>query len=260
VSVTIDMSGKVALVTGGGYGMGRASAHRFAECGASVVVADIDVPRGLETVEQISAAGGTAAFVETDVSQEAAVADMVAFTTTTYGGLDYAHNNAGIIGPQDSVVDYPLVLWGQVLGTNLTGTYLCLKHEVPAMLARGGGAIVNVASETTYKGNVGDVAYTASKHGVVGLTTVVGLHHGPRRGRRGIRVNAVAPGNVETGIVEAAKQFLTPEQFRRMETAQPLGRLAQPAEVADVVVWLCSDAALLVNATVVAADSGWHVA
>jgi NAD(P)-dependent dehydrogenase (short-subunit alcohol dehydrogenase family) len=250
--VAIDFRGRTALVTGGGYGMGRASAKRFASCGASVVVADIDVERGQQTVEQIAEAGGIAAFVETDVSSPEAVEAMVAFTTRTFGRLDFAHNNAGIIGPQHSVVAYPLELWDDVIRTNLTGVYLCLKHEIPAMLANGGGAIVNVASETTYKGNVGDVAYTASKHGVVGLTTVVGLHYA----QRGIRVNAV---NVETGIVEAARRFLTPEQVHRMETAQPLGRLAQPEEIAEVVVWLCSDAALFVNAAKIAADSGWHV-
>jgi NAD(P)-dependent dehydrogenase (short-subunit alcohol dehydrogenase family) len=253
--VTIDMAGKTALVTGGGYGMGRASAKRFASCGADVVVADIDVARGKETVQLITEAGGSAAFVEADVSQADAVAEMVAFTMRTFGRLDYAHNNAGIIGPQHSVVKYPLELWDEVIRTNLTGVYLCLKNEIPAMLASGGGAIVNVASETTYKGNVGDVAYTASKHGVVGLTTVVGLYYA----QRGIRVNAVAPGNVETGIVEAARQFLSPAQLHTMETAQPIGRLAQPEEIAEIVVWLCSDAALLVNAAKIAADTGWHV-
>jgi NAD(P)-dependent dehydrogenase (short-subunit alcohol dehydrogenase family) len=253
--VSIDLRGKVALVTGGGYGMGRASARRFAACGASVVVADIDVARGEQTVEQVLAAGGVASFVEADVCEPDAVADMVGFTTATYGGLDYAHNNAGVIGPQHSVVDYPLDLWDDVIGTNLKGVFLCLKHEIPAMLARGGGAIVNVASETTYKGNVGDIAYTASKHGVVGLTSVVGLQYA----RRGIRVNAIAPGNVETGIIEAAREFLTPDQVRRMETIQPLGRLSQPEEIAEIVVWLCSDAALLINASRVAADTGWHV-
>jgi NAD(P)-dependent dehydrogenase (short-subunit alcohol dehydrogenase family) len=253
--VTVDMTGKVALVTGGGYGMGRASAKRFAACGAHVVVADRDVPRGLETVAQIAQAGGEASFVEADVSQADAVAEMVAFTTRTYGGLDVAHNNAGIIGPQSPVARYPLEQWDDVLATNLTGVFLCMKHEIPAMLARGGGAIVNVASETVFKGNVGDIAYTASKHAVVGMTTVAGLQYG----RRGIRVNAVSPGNVDTGIIEAAREFLTPEQFRAMETVQPLGRLIRPEEIAEIVVWLCSDAALLVNASNIAADSGWHV-
>jgi NAD(P)-dependent dehydrogenase (short-subunit alcohol dehydrogenase family) len=131
-----------------------------------------------------------------------------------------------------------------------------MKAELPLIMARGGGAIVNVASETTYKGNVGDVAYTASKHGVIGLTTVAGLQYA----KRGIRVNAICPGNVETGIMESARQFLTPEQLHYMETVQPIGRLGQPAEIAELVVWLCSDAAILVNAAKIAADSGWHVA
>jgi NAD(P)-dependent dehydrogenase (short-subunit alcohol dehydrogenase family) len=255
-AVYINMEGKVALVTGGAYGMGRASALRFAGCGASVVVADTDVDRGMETVELIGDAGGEGVFTRADVSLAEDVEAMAAFIHETYGGLDYAHNNAGIIGPQDSVVKYPLAQWELLLRNNLTSVFLCMKAELPMMLARGGGAIVNVASETTYKGNVGDVAYTASKHGVVGLTTVAGLQYA----KRGIRVNAICPGNVETGIMESARQFLTPEQLHHMETAQPIGRLGQPAEIAELVVWLCSDAAILVNAAKIAADSGWHVA
>ena len=157
---------------------------------------------------------------------------------------------------QDPVTDFSEELWEKIIRTNLTSVFLCLKYEIPRMLERGGGAIVNVASETTYKGNVGDVAYTASKHGVVGLTTVTGL----RYAKRGIRVNAIAPGNVDTGIIERAREYLTPEQARVMETTQPIGRLAQPEEIAELVVWLCSDAAVLVNATRIAADTGWHVA
>lgn len=255
-TVRIDMSGKVALVTGGGYGMGRASARRFAECGASVVVADIDPVTGEETVESIRAAGGEATFVEADVGEPGEVRDMVAAAVATYGGLDYAHNNAGIIEAQEPVTRFPEELWDRIIRTNLTGTFLCLKYEIAALLERGGGAIVNVASETTYKGNAGDVAYTASKHGVVGLTQVTGL----RYARRGIRVNAVAPGNIETGIVERARQYMDAEQTRHMETVMPIGRLGQPEEVAEVVVWLCSDAASMVNATRVPVDSGWHVA
>ncbi|MCW2621477.1 MAG: putative oxidoreductase, short chain dehydrogenase/reductase family, partial [Frankiales bacterium] len=241
--VSIDMTSKVALVTGGAYGMGRASARRFAECGASVVIADIAVERGHETVELIRAAGGEASFVEADVSVPEAVDAMFAFVVDTYGGLDYAHNNAGIIGPQMRTPDYPLGLWNKTLATNLTGVFLCMQGEIPLMLARGGGAIVNVASETTYKGNVGDLAYTASKHGVLGLTSVAGLEYA----RKGIRINAIAPGNVETGIVEGARLVLTPEQVHKMETAQPIGRISQPAEIAELVVWLCSDAAVLIN-------------
>ena len=254
--VRIDMAGRVALVTGGGYGMGRASARRFADCGARVVVADIDAVRAAETVELITAAGGEAEAFSVDVGEAEGVREMVDFTVATYGGLDFAHNNAGIIEAQDAITDFSEELWEKIIRTNQTSVFLSLKYEIPRMLERGGGAIVNVASETTYKGNVGDVAYTASKHGVVGLTTVAGL----RYARRGIRVNAIAPGNVETGITERAREFLTPEQARGMETAQPLGRLAQPEEIAELVVWLCSDAAVLVNATRIAADTGWHVA
>lgn len=254
-TVRIDMSGKVALVTGGGYGMGRASARRFAECGVSVVVADIDPAAGGETVESIRSAGGTATLVEVDVGDPDGVRDLVATTVATYGGLDYAHNNAGIIEAQEPVTRFPEELWDRIIRTNLSGTFYCLKHEIPAMLDRGGGAIVNVASETTYKGNAGDVAYTASKHGVVGLTQVTGL----RYAKRGIRVNAIAPGNIETGIVERAREVLSPDQVRHMETAMPIGRLGRPEEVAELVVWLCSDAASLINATRIPVDAGWHV-
>jgi NAD(P)-dependent dehydrogenase (short-subunit alcohol dehydrogenase family) len=253
--VHIDMQGKVALVTGGGYGMGRASARRFAAAGASVVVADIDATTGPETVETIRAAGGKAEFIEVDVADAAGVREMVEFTVGAFGGLDYAHNNAGIVEAQDAIVEYSEEQWDRVLRTNLTSVFLCLKYEIPRMLERGGGAIVNVASETTYKGNVGDAAYTASKHGVYGLTTSAGL----RYVKHGIRVNAVAPGNVETGIVERARRYMTPEAVHAMETAQPIGRLGRPEEIAELVVWLCSDAAVLVNATRIAADTGWHV-
>jgi NAD(P)-dependent dehydrogenase (short-subunit alcohol dehydrogenase family) len=255
-TVQIDMTGKVTLVTGGGYGMGRASARRFAACGARVVVADIDVSTGNETVELVRAAGGVAEFVQVDVGDADGVREMVDFTVSTFGGLDYAHNNAGIIESQDPVARYPEDVWERVLRTNLTGVFLCLKFEIPQMLRRGGGAIVNVASEAAYKGNVADVGYTASKHGVLGLTTAAGLQYV----KRGIRVNAVAPGNIATGITERAREYLTPEQYRRMETAMPIGRLGRAEEIAELVVWACSDAASMINATLIPADSGWHVA
>jgi NAD(P)-dependent dehydrogenase (short-subunit alcohol dehydrogenase family) len=255
-SVTIDMSSKVALVTGGGYGMGRASARRFAECGARVAIADIDAEHGEETVELIAKDGGEAIFVKADVSQPADVQDMIARVLAAYGRLDYAHNNAGIIEGQLSIHEYPDDQWDRIIANNLTSVFLCLKHEIPVMLATGGGAIVNVASETTYKGNAGDAAYTASKHGVWGLTTVAAL----RYVKRGIRVNAIAPGNVRTGITERAQAVTPPEIWSRIERANPIGRLIEPEEIAELVVWLCSDQAALVNGTLVAADTGWHVA
>jgi NAD(P)-dependent dehydrogenase (short-subunit alcohol dehydrogenase family) len=253
--VDVDFSGRVALVTGGGYGMGRASARRFARAGASVVIGDIDDARGKETVELIRGAGGEAEFVHADVGLEGEVEALVARTVELYGGLDYAHNNAGVIEPFARVSDYPMESWERVIRTNLTGTYLCMKHELPRMLERGGGAVVNVASESTYKGNVADLGYTASKHGVVGLTQVAALQYA----KRGIRVNAVAPGNVETGIIERGRPYMDEATLRRLETAQPIGRLSAPEEVAEIVLWLCSESALLINGARIAADTGWNI-
>src|ERR1700735_1145791 len=201
-SVTIDMAGRVALVTGGGYGMGRAAARRFASCGARVAVADIDAARGTETVSLIEKDGGSALFIEADVSVSAAVADMIAQGLAGDGRLAYLHNNAGIIEGQLSIHEYPDDQWDRIIANNLTSVFLCMKHEIPVMLGQGGGAIVNVASETAYKGNAGDAAYTASKHGVWGLTTVA-----PRpSAKRNTRFNAIAPGNVRTGIPERAQR------------------------------------------------------
>lgn len=255
-SVHIDMAGRVALVTGGAYGIGRASARRFAACGAQVVVADIDTVRGPETIELIRASGGEALFVPTDVSVAAEVQAVVARTVDTFGRLDYALNNAGIIEGQQSIVDFPDDQWDRIIATNLTGVFLCMKHEIPVMLRQGGGAIVNIASETIYKGNAGDVAYTAAKHGVYGMTTVAGL----RYAHRNIRINAVAPGNIETGITERAREYLSDADYEAMATRMPVRRLGRPEEIAEVVVWLCSDGATLVNASHVAADGGLHIA
>lgn len=254
-NVRIDMRGKVALVTGGGYGMGRATSLRFAQCGAAVVVADIDKDTGPQTVEMIQRAGGTADFVHVDVGDEDGVRDLVDHTVSAFGGLDFAHNNAGIVMPLARMEDYPTKHWEQVLRTNLTGVYLCMKYEIPKMLERGGGVIINVASESTYKGNIADPGYTASKHGVVGLTTVAALQNAENN----IRVNAVAPGNVNTGIIERARPYLSVEQMRWAEQAQPIRRLSEPEEIAEIVVWLCSDSAVLINGAKIAADTGWHI-
>lgn len=253
--VQLDFNGKVALVTGAGYGMGRASARRFAQCGAQVVVADIDAETGVQTVELIREAGGQAEFFGVDVGQQDGVRDLIEFTVRTYGGLDFAHNNAGIIMPFDRLEDYPGDSWDAVIRTNLSGVFYCLKYEIPALLERGGGVIVNVASESTYKGNIAGPAYTASKHGVIGLTTVAALQNADKN----IRVNAVAPGNVNTGIVERGLPYMSPEQRHWVETVQPIGRLSESDEIAEIVVWLCSDSALLINGAKIAADTGWHV-
>ena len=180
---------------------------------------------------------------------------MVEFTVSAFGGLDFAHNNAGILMPPARFEEYPSEHWDQVLRTNLTGVFYCMKYEIPRMIERGGGAIVNVASESTYKGNVAGPGYTASKHGVIGLTQVAAMQNA----QNGVRVNAVAPGNVNTGIIERARPTMTAEQLRWVEEVQPIGRLAEPEEIADIVVWLCSESALLINGARIAADTGWNI-
>jgi NAD(P)-dependent dehydrogenase (short-subunit alcohol dehydrogenase family) len=215
--IAIDMSGKVALVTGAGYGMGRASARRFASCGARVAIADIDEARGAETAELIAKEGGEALFIRADVSAPADVQDMIARVLAAYGRLDYAHNNAGIIEGQPAIHEYPDDQWHRIIANNLTSVFLCLKHEIPVMLGQGGGAIVNVASETAYKGNAGDAAYTASKHGVWGLTTVAAL----RYVRRGIRARrAVPPDRGTTPSCVSIVRVLNPSYYA------PYGMLA----------------------------------
>jgi NAD(P)-dependent dehydrogenase (short-subunit alcohol dehydrogenase family) len=252
---SIDMSGRVALVTGGASGMGRASARLFARCGAKVVIADVDGPGADETVELIGMLGGEAIAVRVDVSVSDDVQRMVAATVDAYGRLDYAHNNAGIIEAQLPVADYPEDGWDRIIRTNLTSVFLCMKYELPVMVSQRGGAIVNVISETTYKGGLGDVAYTSSKHGVYGATTVAAIEYAGY----GIRVNAVAPGNVDTAIMQRARKYLTPARVAEMESAQPIGRFSTPEEVAQVVVWLCSDSAFLINGAKIPVDAGWNL-
>jgi NAD(P)-dependent dehydrogenase (short-subunit alcohol dehydrogenase family) len=245
------LEGKAALVTGGGSGLGRASAIALARAGATVTVADVDEQGGKETVTLVfEEAGGDADFVRADVTQADEVEAMVDKTVARWGRLDCALNNAGTTGVSAPTADYTLEDWNRALALNLTGVFLCLKYEIPAMLERG-GAIVNMASGAGLVGFAGLPAYVASKHGVVGLTRAAALEYASQ----GLRVNAICPGSTRTPMLEG---FMGgDEQVERMMTrAVPLGRLGRPEEIADAVVWLCSDAASFVVGHALAVDGG----
>lgn len=243
-------TGKVALVTGAGSGIGRAAALAFAQAGARVVVSDVNEPGGGETVQQIAAMGGDARFVRCDVTQEDDVVALIQTTAATYGRLDWAHNNAGI-GRGGRVGDETREDWDQVLAVNLTGVWLCLKHELLAMSAAGGGVIVNTASVAGLGGmEEPSPAYVASKHGVVGLTRKAAREYAAA----GIRVNAVCPGWTRTPLIAAS--LADPDVEAARANQAPMGRLGTPEEVAAAVVWLCSNAASFVTGTSLVIDGG----
>lgn len=245
------LAGKIALVTGGSSGIGRATALIFAREGAKVVVADVNIEGSQETVRQIQAAGGEAIFIKTDVSQAVEVETMVKKTVETYGRLDCAFNNAGIEGVLKPTSDYDIDTWDRVLSINLKGVWLCMKYEIQQMLSQGGGAIVNTASAAGLVAVSGMSAYVAAKHGVVGLTKTAALEYA----KAGIRVNAVCPGGVDTPMVQ--RVFSKNPQFAEAAaSAEPVGRLAQPAEIGEAVVWLCSEAASFVTGHPMAVDGG----
>ena len=243
--------GKVALVTGAGSGIGRATALVFAREGAKVVVSDIVVAGGQETVQQIEAAGGEAIFVKADVSQAADVEALVTQTVETYGRLDCAFNNAGIEGGMKLTIDCTKEEFDRTIAVNLTGVWLCMKYEIQQMLSQGSGAIVNTASAAGLVGFPSLPDYVASKHGVVGLTKTAALEYA----KSGIRVNAVCPGVIQTPMVERGAQ-LSPGFDELALSMEPVGRFGQPSEVGEAVVWLCSDAASFVTGHPMAVDGG----
>jgi NAD(P)-dependent dehydrogenase (short-subunit alcohol dehydrogenase family) len=245
------LDGKAALVTGGGSGLGRASAIALARAGATVTVADVNEHGGKETAALVfEEAGGDADFVRADVTQQDDVAAMVEKTVARWGHLDCAVNNAGMTGTAAPTADYTLDDWNRTIALNLTSVFLCLKHEIPAMLERG-GSIVNMASGAGLVGFAGLPAYVASKHGVVGLTKAAALEYA----KQNVRINAICPGSTRTPMLEG---FMGgDEQVERMMTrAVPLGRLGRPEEIAEAVVWLCSDAASFVAGHALAVDGG----
>lgn len=251
--MSASLPGRVALVTGGGSGIGRAAALAFAEAGATVVVADVQPEAGEESVELVRGAGGRATFVRADVTRASDVAAMVAHAVEAHGRLDCALNNAGISGEVGTTTaDYEEEDWDRVVAVDLKGVWLCLKHELVQMLRQGGGAIVNMASIAGLVGLPGSSPYVASKHGVVGLTKTAALEYATD----GIRVNAVCPGVIDTPLVERIVER-TPEREKMYLDAQPIGRLGTPEEVAAAAVWLCSEDASLVTGQAFAVDGGF---
>ncbi len=245
------VDGKIALVTGAGSGIGRATALVFAREGAKVVVADVVVDGGEETVRLIKAAGGEAVFVKADMAKAAEVEAMVQKAVATYGRLDCAHNNAGIEGATGRTADYREEDWNRVISINLTGVWLCMKYEISQMLKQGGGAIVNTASDAGLLGVPQMPAYVASKHGVVGLTKTAALEYA----KSGIRVNAVCPGVIKTPMLERITGQRA-GRAERMAAAEPVGRMGKPEEIAEAVVWLCSEAASFVTGLPMPVDGG----
>ncbi len=245
-------TGKVALVTGGSSGIGRATAILFARKGALVVVASRRAEEGEETVKLVKEAGSDGFFVKTDVTQAADVEAMVEQTMRSYGRLDYAFNNAGIEQTPSPLVEQTEEMFDQIIDINVKGVWLSMKYQIPQMLKNGGGAIVNMSSVAGLVGMAGIPIYVASKHAVVGLTKSVALEYA----KQGIRVNAVSPGAIETDMFDRFVKD-NPQAREHMIAMHPLGRAGKSEEIANAVVWFCSDEAAFVTGQTLALDGGF---
>ncbi len=250
--MTTDLEGKVGLVTGGTSGIGRETAILFAKAGAKVVVVGRRELEGKETIELVRAAGGEGLFVQGDVSKASEVEALVQKTVETFGRLDVAFNNAGVEGVWAPIIRQSEEDWDRTIAINLKGVWLCLKYEIQQMLKQGaGGAIVNMASITGLVGSVGAAAYSASKHGVIGLTQTAALENA----KSGVRINAVCPGFTETHMAD--RIFRVPGVRKYIVSCHPVGRLGQPTEIAEAVVWMCSDQASFMTGQSLVLDGGF---
>ncbi|MFN8000551.1 MAG: SDR family oxidoreductase [Acidobacteriota bacterium] len=246
-----QFAGKVALVTGGNAGIGRATALEFARNGAKVVISGRREKEGNEVVAEIKAAGGEAIFVKTDVSKENEVKALIDQTLATFGRLDFAFNNAGVEQNLTPLPEQTEETYDQIMDINVKGVWLSLKHQIPAMLKTGGGAIVNNSSVAGLVGMGMVPIYVASKHAVVGLTKSAALEYA----KQNVRVNAVAPAAVETRMYQDFAN--TPQMKQMLNAAHPVGRVGQPEEIASAVLWLCSDSASFVTGQTFPIDGGY---
>jgi len=242
---------KSVIVTGGGSGLGRAAAIAFAEAGAAVTVVDVTTEGGEETAHLIETAGGRAIFVRADISQGDDVENMVAKCVAEFGRLDWACNNAGIMPEALPIAETDQAIWDRAIGINLTGTWLCVKHECAQLLRQGGGSIVNTSSVMGLVSNPGCSVYSASKAGIIGLTRSVAMDYATS----GIRVNAICPGIIgQTAITDHPSVQDHADAFNQMI---PVERFGSPREVADTMVWLCSDQASYITGQTISVDGGY---
>jgi len=248
--MSFDFSGKVAIVTGGGSGIGAAVARQLAKGGAKVVVADLDTAGAQAVVDEIKAAGGAASPFKIDVADPAQVEAMVAFAKSTYRGLHLAVNNAGIGGPAAPTADYPLDGWKRVIDVNLNSVFYGLKYEIPAIIASGGGAIVNMASILGSVGFAQSSAYVTAKHGLLGLTKNAALEYA----KQGIRVTAVGPGFIDTPLLS---KNLDAPTLEFIKTLHPVGRLGTADEVAALTCFLLSGEASFITGSYHLVDGGY---
>ncbi len=250
--MTATFAEKVVLITGGGSGIGRASALAFAKRGAKIVIADVSVEGGQDTMYRIKDLDGEAIFIKTDVSKAAEVKALIKKTVDTYGAINCAFNNAGIEGISSSTVACTEENWDRVININLKGIWLCMKYQIPYMRERSGGAIVNMSSVAGLSSCVQRFpAYVASKHAVIGLTKAAAAEYA----KAGIRINALCPGFIHTPMVE--DKFHDAAELKEWVNRQmPTGRLGTPEEVAEVAVWLCSDTASFVTGHAMLVDGG----
>ena len=251
---TSGFAGKVAFVTGGANGIGRAAALAFARAGASVVVADVSETQNQETARMIQDLGGRALAVACDVSRNADVQRALNATVDRFGRLDFAFNNAGIEYTIKPAADVTEEEWNRIIDIDLRGVFLCMKYEIPLMLKQGGGAIVNTSSGAGIKGFKGGAAYVAAKHGVVGLTKAAALDYA----KSNIRINAVCPGIIDTPMMDRFSGG-TAQGRQAVIEQEPVGRMGTPEEIAATVMWLCSDAASFVVGSAIVVDGGQTV-